>query len=900
MDAAGVLEGSSLAVTGPHETTRSIVDEFEVLRDCLKEWPRLTSALDLTDGLHRRLADALEMLAEPGGKEFVGFADLTGLVRHTLRRCSLMLGRDQEFVVPCANTWPSLQQWRTAGCVAVPHGPDSFRVSAEDWRPPWLVGSERTSPTQAACQAGDPTVRRRPDLQVPADPFLPQVMGPRYDTYSSPGQKQALRALLTSPEGATVVVSLPTGDGKSTVAFAPALLAARAAGLTVVITPTVSLALDLGAKLREVAGRLRPSWGDINYAYHGSLSQPDRNEIKEAIRNGSQPVVITSPEHLLEGLSATLSSAAQDGRIMYFVIDEAHLVDQWGNDFRPAFQLLGGFRRELLRQASASGYPPFRTVLMTGTLTTDTLATLRLLFSEPGPVEVVSAIFLRPEPDYWAAFCANEELREERLVEAIHHLPRPLIIYATRPVHARNWVEVLRRVGYCRVGELTGLTQGEVRPAVLAKFQGRYTRRGSRPRTELDIVVGTSAFGLGVDQPDVRAVVHVCVPETIDRFYQEVGRGGRDGNPCLSLILHTEADLKVAQNLSYTQLIGPEKGYLRWDAMRSSETGASPGRLRLPITAVRKGLSFNSDYNELWNQRTLALMARARLIELDADPPPRPNPDEKSEDWEIRRAEAFANYYNTTVVALRHGRLDEQAWTEAVTRVVAQMHDADDASLRYMLAALEGSTRMCELLRRVYSLGPDAAEANGIGPPALSCGLCSVCRGRPTWIEPMGPPPAIPMTAVRPDAWLAAKVAHTGTLTIFYPRPTSARDHYTWESAFDLFVEVSLRHGVRTLIASNRLTARGAVQKAHEYTPERAFFVEDSGQGLTTLPPVPTALVADPEGELQPSRHWYAAQEDRPQVLLVPADSLDPEVPSELAMRRRHPQMQLATYLRSG
>jgi hypothetical protein len=137
-------------------------------------------------------------------------------------------------------------------------------------------------------------------------------------------------------------------------------------------------------------------------------------------------------------------------------------------------------------------------------------------------------------------------------------------------------------------------------------------------------------------------------------------------------------------------------------------------------------------------------------------------------------------------------------------------------------------------------------------------------------------------------------------LTIFYPRPLSASDHYAWESAFDLFVEVSLRHGIRTLIASKQLTNRSAVQKAHEHTLERAFFVENSDYTLATLPPAPTALVADPEGELQPSRHWYAAQKDLPRIVLVPEDSPDPEVPSESAMRRRHPQMHLTTYLRSG
>ena len=124
-------------------------------------------------------------------------------------------------------------------------------------------------------------------------------------------------------------------------------------------------------------------------------------------------MLFVSPESLLTSLAPSLYAAAEAGHLRYFVIDEAHIVTSWGVEFRPEFQALSGFRRDLLRVATAARQSGFRTILMSATVTEDALDTLVALFGEPGPVEYVASVFVRPEPEYWIHACeaANERLR---------------------------------------------------------------------------------------------------------------------------------------------------------------------------------------------------------------------------------------------------------------------------------------------------------------------------------------------------------------------------------------------------------------------------------------------------------------------------------------------------------
>src|SRR5687767_15876163 len=104
-------------------------------------------------------------------------------------------------------------------------------------------------------------------------------------------------------------------------------------------------------------------------------------------------------------------------------------------------------------------------------------------------------------------------------------------------------------------------------------------------RTKYDLIIGTSAYGLGVDQPDVRTIIHACLPETLDRYYQEVGRSGRDGRASIALVCWTGSDRRMARSLANPRLIGEEKGLKRWEAMFRRAESAGDGRYRVSVAA---------------------------------------------------------------------------------------------------------------------------------------------------------------------------------------------------------------------------------------------------------------------------------------------------------------------------
>ena len=142
---------------------------------------------------------------------------------------------------------------------------------------------------------------------------------------------------------------------------------------------------------------------------------------------------------------------------------------------------------------------------------------------------------------------------------------------------------------------------------------------------ELDLVVGTSAFGMGVDKPDVKAIVHACFPEGIDRFYQEVGRGGRDGDRCISLLAPTQKDDRVARTMGPTLLSDPEKVNGRWQAMWQSREavvtaeGVQAGTFRVNTQGPTGLQVWQREFwgERDWNKRLLLMMDRAGLIRID-------------------------------------------------------------------------------------------------------------------------------------------------------------------------------------------------------------------------------------------------------------------------------------------
>jgi ATP-dependent DNA helicase RecQ len=836
---------------------------------------------------YQRLLDAAGLLAlDPSA---VGPRDIVALARHVLRYESEIHGVDQHLLVPVAAPWPTPEQWRDASCDAT-SAEDRLLVSARPWRPLWAAES-------VVGAAAEGAVLRRPELRVGADPFLAEVLGPRFTKYSCAAQMQATRTVLTAAPAATVIVNLPTGSGKSAVAIAPALLQSRTEGTSVFVVPTTSLALDqeraaLAHLQAAEPNRVHPD----RLAYYSGQSDGERKAIRSRIREGSQRLVFTSPESLLTSLAPSFYAAVRAGRFQYFILDEAHTVASWGVDFRPEFQALSGFRRDLLRAAELEGQRSFRTVLMSATITQDALETLVSLFGDPGPVEYVASVFVRPEPEYWVQQLTDDAARTEEVLSAVQHLPRPTIIYVSMPEHARRLLQDLRQAGFNRVEAVTGQTQADERRAVIERWRGdTFDAYLNSTVTRTDVVVGTSAFGLGVDQADVRSVIHACLPESIDRYYQEVGRGGRDGRTAIALMLHIPDDQRVAENLSMNRVIGVELGLERWSAMHGDAARLDGDRYRLSLDARRSAITRGSRENEAWNLRTLSLMMRAGLIRLDAEPPP--SAEEAGDDV----SEAFRQYVRSAVIDITHaGHLDPATWNAIVEPARRRTIDSSARAWDLLLATRRDDQDLGEIFADSYRIGRNTQ----LGPlaetlPQRSCAGCPNCRL--TNREPYAGRGAFPEPVRAPHQQVTTTLSEvmggmSGTLLVTLD-PQPYRRRHRWPEFVEALLAL-LRHGVRLLSAPPAIQAMAEVRSAHHAIRDGYLFLEPNPPHLLA-PRIPTLVVHDPMEERPVLPAWYLRAPSTPhaRVIMIPPDALDPERPDQLITETRHPNLDLNTLL---
>jgi hypothetical protein len=409
-----------------------------------------------------------------------------------------------------------------------------------------------------------------------------------------------------------------------------------------------------------------------------------------------------------------LFDAARQGRLRIFAIDEAHVVSQWGQQFRPEFQSLAGLRDALLAECPNEGRR-FRTLLLTATLTAEAYETLRALFGGDG-FELVSEAALRPEPAFLLDAPDTETLRRARVLEAVRHLPRPLILYTTERAHAQGWYDELRRNGFQRILLARG---GD-----LSDEDGEALLRSWRARA-IDVVVATSAFGLGMDQADVRSVIHACLPETIDRYYQEVGRAGRDGNASVALLVSTPDDVATAESLARERLISVERGFERWRAMwRQMRVEANEVYI-VSLDARPPDLAETGERNASWNLRTLVLMARAKLIAFAAQPPPSissmGNEDEAA--FEARSRAVFERFRREVAIRVPVlPDLQEATWTGRVSRVREELRKADALGISLVRELRHLTRPINSVFRIVYSLADPYVR-----PPQLP-GNCPATR----------------------------------------------------------------------------------------------------------------------------------------------------------------------------
>jgi len=552
-------------------------------------------------------------------------------------------------------------------------------TSAAPFAPGWL----RIPENVAAVGIDEAPRDRRADEAVPAESYL-RPFG--YSSWKSEGLKEAAWSALMAPEGSTTVIALPTGSGKS---LCFQLLARFGTGLTLVIVPTVALAIDLCRNAVTLAPGL-----NARYYASGDVAS-DRQQIIEGLRARSIRLLFTSPEACVSGgLRYVLEELADSGILEHLVIDEAHMVATWGIYFRVDFQMLSLLRHQWLERTQGR----LRTYLLSATFTDACREGLHTLFGDHPPTlwRDVSSQRLRPELTYYVPGYLTPTDRAAAVVECLWRLPRPAILYTTEVSDALYWFSQAQGQGFCRVGCFTGETDASQRRRLLDAWR----------QDDLDLMVATSAFGLGVDKQDVRTVIHACLPENLDRYYQETGRAGRDGNSAICILLPTLRDAKVAQMLGPKQL--GRRIQSRWEALWSRAEILDNEQLRVRLPLNSRGLHLKGTRTWLenirWNKRLLLQLLRSGRLELLGLE--YRNGDESEEDSE------WANVGG--LIKDQRDRESKQAW---------------DGLLQ--MKAVVASGEVCSRLRKLYG-----------SETRYTCGGCVACNFRRR--------PCPPLVAPRP------------------------------------------------------------------------------------------------------------------------------------------------------
>jgi ATP-dependent DNA helicase RecQ len=303
-----------------------------------------------------------------------------------------------------------------------------------------------------------------------------------------------LRVLGPLLAGRSVLAVLPTGAGKSLCFQLPALMTA---GLTLVVSPLISLMQDQVGALRRRG---------IAAAYLNSLlSAEQRRLILDGALSGRVSILYCAPERL----AALLRPLSEAGRaVALLAVDEAHCIVEWGNEFRPVYRHLDRFRYLL-------GDPV--TIALTGSATPGTRAEILQVLRIPH-AETVLTSFDRPNLVFRVERVGDDRARFARLRELVRVAEGSSIVYTPTRRLTELVTRALLRMGVRAAPYHAGLTASMRRRVLRAFLSG-----------EAPIVVATSAFGMGIDKADVRRVVHWGPPRTLEGYYQEAGRAGRDG-----------------------------------------------------------------------------------------------------------------------------------------------------------------------------------------------------------------------------------------------------------------------------------------------------------------------------------------------------------------------------------
>jgi len=342
-----------------------------------------------------------------------------------------------------------------------------------------------------------------------------------------PGQRELVDAALAGRDALGI---LPTGGGKSVCYQVPTLMFG---GLTIVVSPLVSLMADQVRRAGEAGLRAA--------TLHAGLDPVERDRVEVALRGGMISLLLVAPERFA---SRRFQRLLPHLRVALLTVDEAHCISMWGHDFRPAYRELAGVRRAL-------GAP---VLALTATATPRVRREIEETLEMRDPVRVIGSFdrsnlrwaVMRVGPGRAGRGPGAQDIgrsrgpaglrreKETRAFDLVRHFPGARLVYASTRGRVEGIRNALARQGIRAETYHAGL-HGDERSRVQTYFM-----TDSAP-----VVVATNAFGMGIDRPDVRLVVHDQLPGSLEDYYQEAGRAGRDGGAALCVALHHPSDGKV-------------------------------------------------------------------------------------------------------------------------------------------------------------------------------------------------------------------------------------------------------------------------------------------------------------------------------------------------------------------